>query len=57
MFLHVLNCQEGSKSKDKVSGPNVCIVENWIQFPVVTLNSSDLIYIPADTLVDTYTDT
>ena len=23
----------------------ICIVENWIQFPVVTLNSSDLIYI------------
>ena len=39
---------------DKVS---VCIVENWIQFPAVILNSSDLIYIPADKLVDTHTDT
>ena len=57
ILTYVLNCQEGSKSKDEVSGPKVCIVENWIQFPVVTLNSSDLIYIPGDTLVDTHTDT
>ena len=46
ILTYVLNCQEGSKSKDEVSGPKVCIVENWIQFPVVTLNLSDLIYIP-----------
>ena len=57
ILTYVLNCQEGLNSKDKVSGPKVCFVENWIQFPVVTLNSYDLIYIPADTLVDTHTDT
>ena len=54
ILTYVLNSQEGSKSKDEVAGTKVCIVENWIQFPVVTLNSSDLIYIPADTLVDTH---
>ena len=30
IFLtYVLNCQEGSKSKEQVSGPKVCIVKNW----------------------------
>ena len=57
ILTYALNCQEGLKSKDEVSGPKVCIVENRIQFPVMTVNSSDLIYIPADTLVDTHTDT
>ena len=42
ILTYVFNWQEGSKSKDEVSGLKVCIVENWIQFPVVTLNSSDL---------------
>ena len=39
IFLtYVLNCEMCSKSKEQVSEPKVFIVENWKQFPIVTLN-------------------
>ena len=57
--------QEGSKSKEQVSRPKVCIVENWKQFPVLTLNlcrtsqyrTRLILYNPADTQMGTRTDT